>query len=124
MKTESYLNRISSSNSAGLLEFAQDVVEFLFDDGAGTIDTDQEINGGDFVEYAVNRAVGLGLYPDSLEDPESTLISLEPREVDTILAALRSYQGAVKSPEILEIASSRGEPLDLKAIDALCERIN
>jgi hypothetical protein len=56
-------------------------------------------------------------------------IDLQPRERDTILAALRFYQTGLDQRlvpgAILEIAKDNDEsPLNDEEIDDLCERIN
>lgn len=53
--------------------------------------------------------------------------SFSPRQVDTILAALRAYQDPGRSDVLIaadEIASEHGEPLSSSEIDVLCEQIN
>jgi hypothetical protein len=52
---------------------------------------------------------------------------MNPRELNTVLAALRLWQSGVHHPLELEtIATNDGEsePLDGEEIDALCERLN
>jgi hypothetical protein len=57
------------------------------------------------------------------------IIKLNDREQSTILAALRCWQrmhGASRQPPEWHIATNEGtvEPLDERAIDALCESLN
>lgn len=55
------------------------------------------------------------------------LVSIDDRELSTLLAALRNWQQTYHKPlEIEEIATNGGEcdPLDNDEIDALCIRIN
>jgi hypothetical protein len=56
-------------------------------------------------------------------------MKLNPRELGTVLAALRLWQMSDlrrQAPDLVEIATDDGEhePLTNSEIDALCERIN
>jgi hypothetical protein len=52
-------------------------------------------------------------------------VNLNPRELATILAALRHWQrtGNMACPE-WEIATVSGKPLEYNAIDGLCRNVN
>lgn len=50
---------------------------------------------------------------------------MTPRELATVLAALRYWQNAQDVPlDIYDIATEAGEPLTYTEIDDLCERLN
>lgn len=50
---------------------------------------------------------------------------MTPRELATVLAALRYWQDARDvPPDIYDIAAEAGEPLADSEIEALCERLN
>jgi hypothetical protein len=56
-------------------------------------------------------------------------VNLTDSELDTVLAALRFYQGhyaegMAYTETIMEIASEHGQPLDDNGIDELCHKLN
>lgn len=124
MKTENYLKHVRNCSKADMLSFAEDILEFLYGADDGTIDSDQEISGGDFLEFVSDRASLHGLYPDTIRYDMESVIVVGETERNTILAALRHFKetGGL-SPEVLKTASEEGLSLDLEEITDLAERI-
>jgi hypothetical protein len=55
-----------------------------------------------------------------------TDMTIDDRELGTVLAALRLWRRAMRPADLLDIATGGGEfvPLDIDEIDDLCIRIN
>jgi hypothetical protein len=85
--------------------------------------TDEQLSGDPNVKV-VSETKTVVAWPEADEPPT---IKLDPRELGTMLAALRLWQAAGHRPLELEvIASDEGsfEPLDADEIDALAQRLN